>query len=464
MKNRTISEKIADFAYKASLNDIPNDVVKKAKLMLLDFLASAIGGYNAAGSKEIVDLATKLAPGKCSIIGYKTKVSPPFAALANGTIGHALDYDDTHSKSVLHPSVVIAPAVFSLGEDREVSGERLMISFIVGVETVCKLGLACKIGPLQIGYIYTSLLGTFGASIASAKLLNLTRDEMINSLGIAYSFTSGNAEQLIEGTLSKRLQAGIASMNGLIASLLSSTGFTGAKEAFEGKYGFFNVYIRGNYDTTPIDELGCKYEIPYVSFKPYPCCRLTHTSIDAVLILKKKYNLKANLIEEIIVGVNKQAYNANVEPIDIKKHPRNVVDAQFSIPYTVAVALLYGKVSIEDFTENSIKRKEVLKVAEKVTPVIDDEIEKRYGREISPATVTIKLTNGKVLNEKVIYPLGEPQNPMDEKMLVNKFLDASRYSNVLPLKEAEDIAKMILSIEKINNVRDIMDRLVRKTR
>ena len=222
------------------------------------------------GVNEITMFSSRFGSGKCSIIGHSQKTSPVFAALANGVMAHALDYDDTHSKSVLHPNVTVAPVVITLGEDREISGKTLLASFIIGVEASCKLGLSCTIGPFQSGFIYTSLIGIYGASVASAKILELDFDGIVNSLGISYSLTSGNAEQLVEGTLSKILQAGIASMNSVTSALLASTGFTGAREAFEEKYGFFNVYLRGNYNLKPINELGKEYEIPFVSFKPYP--------------------------------------------------------------------------------------------------------------------------------------------------------------------------------------------------
>ncbi len=460
---KTVSERIGEFAYNLKLENIPKEVVERAKEMLLDFFAVALAGLKARGSREIAELAGRLGSGSASIIGFGFKTSTPYAALANGTIAHAWDYDDTHSKAILHPTVVVAPAALAVAEDRNLSGRDFLEAFIAGVEVDCKLGLSAKIGPLAIGYIYTALIGTFAAATASAKLLDLDSNGIARAIGVAYSLTSGNAEQLIEGTLCKRLQAGIAAMNGVLASLVASSGFTSAREVFEGKFGFFNVYLRGEYDLKPVDELGVKYEIPYVSFKPYPCCRLTHTSIDATLKLREKYNIDVSNIEKVIVGVNKQAYNANAEPIEVKRRPRNIVDAQFSLPYVVSCALLYGRVGLSDFTPEAIKRSDVLKIAELVEPVIDEEIESRYGRVISPARVTIILKDGSKYTEEVIYPLGEPENPMSRERLINKFIDAAEFSTILSRDEAEDMAREILSIEKVTNIGELMNSLIKKS-
>lgn len=462
MTEKTLSEKIALFSTRTTLKDIPKEVIKKAKLMILDFFAASLAGYKSPGCEEVSRLSREQGQGRCTIIGYNYKTSPTFAALANGIIGHALDYDDTHSKSILHPTVAIAPAVLSLGEDRGVSGETLLLSFIIGVETMCKLGLACKKGPLETGYIYTSLIGTFGAAAASAKILDLSYEKTLNAIGISYSFTSGNSQQLVEGTLSKRLQPGIAAMNGVLSALLADRGITGAKKVFEGKFGFYHTYLRGEYDPKPIEDLGVTYEIPQVSFKPYPCCRLTHSSIDATLKLRERYRINLVDIDEIIVRVNQQAYNANAEPLEIKRRPRNIVDAQFSIPYTVACALIYGKVGLNDFTEEAIKREEVLRVAERVTPIVDEDIEKKYGRRISPAILEVKISDGRILREEVLYPLGEPENPMSKERLLEKFLDAVKYSRIITIDDAHAIADMIFSLEKINDIREVMELLRKK--
>jgi len=339
---------------------------------------------------------------------------------------------------------------------KALSGKEFLEAFIAGVEVDCKLGLCAKIGPLQLGYIYTALIGTFGAAAASAKLMGLDGEGIAMFLGVAYSLTSGNAQQLVEGTLSKRLQAGRAAMNGVLSTLIASKEFTGAKEVFEGKFGFFNVYLRGKYDPKPIDELRVSYEIPYVSFKPYSCCRLTHTAIDATLKLKEKYNLKPDDIKKVLVGVNRQAYNANAQPIEIKRKPRNIVDAQFSIPYVVACALIYGRGSLSDFTDEAIRREDVLKVAKLVEPYVDEEVESKYGRVITPAKVKVILKDGTSYTEEVIHPLGEPENPMSREILVDKFVDAAEYSGLLSKDKAKEIPEIILSVEELRDIRELI--------
>jgi len=297
---------------------------------------------------------------------------------------HALDYDDTHDRAVLHTGPITVPAAFAAAEYiGGISGKDLINAITLGIEVHCRLGLATKI---WIGWMLTPLYGYFGAATAVGKLLGLDEDGLLNAWGIAYSQAAGNGEAIPSGGLTKRLQAGFAASGGMLASLLAQKGVSGAKNSLEGKSGMFNLYQRGEYDPKALTkdwERGSRSRISALSL---PCCRFNHSSIEAALEIANQYNANPRQIEEVKVGVSRAGFVFNCEPLDVKRRPRTVVDAQFSIPYGVASALVKKRAGLADFTEESIKDTAVLNVASKVDPFVDRRSKERLeGRLPRPA-------------------------------------------------------------------------------
>ncbi|MBI2906118.1 MAG: MmgE/PrpD family protein [Chloroflexi bacterium] len=445
---------------KAAVNtryaDLPAAAVEAAKKDILDTLGTTIAGSAAPGEPEIVDLLKEFGgKGEATIAVYGGKLTAVSAAMANGSMGHALDYDDTHDGAILHAGVTAIPAAFAIAERiGKVNGNDFIAAVTMGVDVTCRMGLANNEGPA--GFVLTPLYGFFGATVAAGKLLGLTEDQMVSALGIAYSQAAGNNQCLDDGALTKRMQAGFAARGGVMAALMAQKGVRGTTNSFEGRCGLFKVYHGSNY--TPrflTDGLGETFEVTNLSFKPYPCCRINHPYLDAVFALLREQPINPGDIEAITVYVNKDPHEL-CSPLEVKRNPRTIVDAQFSIPYNVACALVKGKVSISDFTDAAIKDAAVVALANKVTPEFEPSMVRR---ELTPGKVEIR-TGSAVYSKYIDIAYGHPRNPMDMAAIGEKFRDCARSAaRPLPEKNVEKVIELCSRMEELDDVTEIM-RLV----
>lgn len=428
-----------------------------SKRVFLDWLECAVAGSTAPGSREIVEMINGFeGREEASIIPFDLKAPRPNAALANGTISHALDFDDTHDEAVLHTSVAVAPAALAVAEVERLSGRDFIAALVAGMETHIRIGLGCTTGPGQSGWIYTASIGTFGAAVAAGKVLGLSEEQMINAVGVAYSAASGNIQSVISGSLSKRLQPGLSAMSGVLAALLAQKGFTGPVDTLEGRFGFYNVYQQGNYRLDrPVEGLGERFEVLNLSLKPYPCCRFTHTAIDAAIKVTNMHDINVNDVEEVKAYVHSQTYSVVCDPLERKIHPQTIVDAQFSLPYTAACGLVQKRVVIDDFTEEAIKRRNIIRLAEKIKPQVDPALEETTDRSIAPTIIEIRMRDGKVYDACADIPKGHPKNPMTTEEQYEKFKDCARHS-VKPISD-EKIKEIMTLVEKLEAVSDMSE-------
>jgi len=452
--------RLVEFFVGLKYEDIPPSCLTATKREALDILGTTLAGNLAPGCPQVVSLVEEWGGAEEStIIGYGRKVPSPLAALANGTMAHAWDFDDTHDQAVLHAGVSVIPAALAIAERKgRVRGRDFLCAVVLGIEMVCRMGMATKFGPNTTGWMLTPLYGYFGAAAAAGKILGLDAEKMPNALGIAYSQAAGNVQCVLDGALTKRIQAGFAAQGGVVAALLAQKGVTGAREILQGRFGLYNVYQRGDLILEPlIGGLGENFAVENLSFKPYPCCRFIHSTIDAAKELFQKSSLLPEDIHQITVSVNQQAFTATCHPLKIKSEPRTVVDAQFSIPYAVAVTLIKGKVSLDDFTEKAIKNPRVIALAKKVCPRVDEEMEKAGSREISPAIVEVKTKMDKIYSQRVDIPRGHPRNPMSDEELAAKFMDCAHHS-VRPLSEKNlnRLIQMVYNLEKLDDLSQLI--------
>jgi 2-methylcitrate dehydratase PrpD len=312
-----------------------------------------------------------------------------------------------------------------------VGGADLIAGIAAGLETISRLGLATRIGIIESGYMYTSLMGHFAATLAASRVLGLDHTQTVNALGIDYSMAAGNHQVTRDAALTKRMQPGFAAMSAVIAVQLARRGVRGAQSTFEGEDGFFRVYLHDRVDRERVREgLGRRFEFTRLSFKPYPCCRFNHTVIEAALRLRAGLSGRIDRIRSIQVGLNHQAFQAVCTPEEIRRSPKTIVQAQFSVPYTVAAALIDGEVGLGHFTPDLADRADIMALARTVQPRVDPEIEARYGRTISPAQVEIVLDDGQRMTEWVEMPLGHPDRPMSRDDFDRKAADCLRASAV----------------------------------
>ncbi len=380
----------------------------------------------------------------------------PQAALINATMAHAMDFDDAYEPAVLHAGVCTVPAGLATAERvGHVSGKDLIAAVAGGIDVACRLGDASNVDPSDIGFMYTSLYGVFGAAATAGKLLGLTREQLVNAFGIAYAQAAGNFQAVVDGALTKRMQAGFAASAGVMSALLAARGLTGAKESLEGRKGLFPVYLRGDYDPDALSlDLGKEFRVERLSYKPYPACRATHAAIDAALWLAHEKDIRAEAVEAVSVRTGEMA-RLLCEPLEAKQRPRVFVDAQFSIPWTVATAFVKHRVAIDDVSPEAITNEKVLAVASRVTPEVDDAI--GSGRGTPPAEVKVKLRGSDALYvRKVDVPRGHPDNPMTWDELCDKFRDCAHHgARSLPGETVERLIALVAGLEKVKDVGEI---------
>lgn len=417
---------LADFVCGLSSVRLSQEIVAAAKENIFDTLACAVAGSTAPGVGEVRDLALEWGGAQqASTFVFRDKMPAHHAAWVNGTMSHARDYDDTHDAAVLHAGVSVVPAALAAAELRgKTSGAELIAGVATGLETISRLGVATTVSIIESGYMYTSLFGHFAATVAASKILGLDHTGIVNALGIAYSQVSGNHQVTRDAALTKRMQPGFAAMSGVLSAQLASRGIRGAQSTFEGVDGFFRVYLGNRYDPDVLrDGLGTRFEFLALSYKPYPCCRFNHCGIEAALELRKEIGDRIHDIERIRVGLNQQAYQAVCTPIDVRRSPETIVQAQFSIPYTVAAALIDGEVSLRHFRPDLKDRHDIISLAQQVHPYVHEDIERGYGRNVSPVLIDIGMKDGRTLSHRIDIPRGHPQRRMTKADFLNKAKD-----------------------------------------
>jgi 2-methylcitrate dehydratase PrpD len=451
----------AEFAILASTlrgESLPEDVAEAVRTNLLDTLACATGGRTAPGVADVVALATEWggAP-QAAIWGSRNRVPAHHAAWVNGMMAHARDYDDTHDAAILHAGVSVVPAALAAAElYPQATGADLLAAVACGLEMVCRLGMATTIGIIDAGFIYSSLFGYFGAAAAAARVAGMDAAGMQNAMGIAFSMAAGTHQVTRDAALTKRMQPGLAAQAGVMAVQLSQRGIRGAQNVFDGIDGLFRIYLRGGYDPARLrDGLGTRWELMDLSYKPYPCCRFNHTAIDAALALAGQPGFEAPKITHITAGVNAQAYQAVCTPPEIRKHPTTVVQAQFSIPFTVATALIDREVGLRHFTAEGLKRTDILELAGKVDCEVDATIERQWSRNVSPTALVVQASNA-AFRQRIDLPSGHPKRPMTEEARRAKLLDCLRVGGPGWADEAADLlTKRVAGVAQLKEARTL---------
>jgi len=278
-------------AVNAKFEDLSSDAVEVTKKDIFDTLGTTIAGSTSAGGKEVVEMGREWGgEPESTIVSFGGKLPSYMAAFINGTMSHALDFDDTHDNAVLHVGPAVVSTSFAVAERMgKVSGKDFMIAVALGIDVMSRMGLATKRPIHEGGFMNTPVYGYFGAAVAAGKLLGLNEDQMINAFGIAYAQAAGNVQVNVddEHALTKRLSVGFSAKGGLLSALLAQKGLTGARYSLEGRFGLYNLYQRGEYDRDMLHRgLGKQYEVTNLSFNPYACCRQIHAHIEAALQLK----------------------------------------------------------------------------------------------------------------------------------------------------------------------------------
>ena len=399
------------------------EVMDRARYFFLDYLSVAIRGSQEESAKCVQRMIQRIdAPGPASVLGTSVRTLPGFAAFANGTASHGIEMDDTHSGGSIHLGTTMYSVALAIAElTPEISSAAFLAAVVAGFEAAARIAMAVQ--PQEqyaLGFHPTPACGVFGAAITAAKLFGLTEEQTLAAVGITGSMAAGSMEFLAEGAWTKRIHPGLAAQNGIQAAMLAAEGFTGPRRILEGRDGFLHAYSRHAVPERLTAGLGNSYEILHTAVKPHSCCRYMQGPIDAILEIIRENRLAEADIAKIEIAILEAGWNIICEPREQKYNPESVVDAQFSMPFGAAVAVLHGRAGLDEFTLEQVRSPSVAEVMGKVTLVRDTSIEQTFPREW-PARVTIQGWDGQTHEKFVRYPKGDPENPLSWSEMGDKF-------------------------------------------
>lgn len=448
MAAMTLAERLAAFAHELTFDRLPPDVVASVRLRVLDVLGLAL-----AGSTE--DFATSVraalevwgARGDCTVVGDKATTAAPLAALANGALAHGLDFDDTHAASITHVSAVVLPAVLAVAEGQGAGGRAALIAAVAGYETIARLGMAAPGSFHERGWHATSVCGPFGAALAVGRLLGLDPPRLTAAVGLAGSFASGVQEFLADGSWSKRAHAGWAAHAGVVAATLARGGFTGPASILEGRFGLYQTFLGQAPDPAPFETLGATWETLAAGFKPYPCCHYLHAYLDCALALRRAHGLTADAVASVECLVPGGEVPIVCEPREAKLRPRTPYDAKFSLPFSLAAALVDGAIGLDTFAPGRLGDERVLALAARVGHRVDPDSRFPDG---FPGWVRLRLGDGRVLEAREPDARGGPRRPLPAAALVDKF--RANASRALAAERLDAIERAALGLDALEDV------------
>jgi len=445
--------RLAEFVVKAALADCPDAAIAQVRRATLDTLGVMLAGAAepAAAAVRAVIRAEGGTP-LCTVVGTPLRTSPTWAALANGTAGHAHDFDDTNFALLGHPSVPLLAAALACAEAETTDGASIVLGYLIGFEVSAALGRALNPDHYKRGWHATATLGTLGCAATAARILGLDAGQTRHALGLAASLASGLKENF--GSMTKPFHAGHAARNGVFAALLAREGFTASDTALEGKQGHAAAFSQTTLAADAFDGLGQRWELlaSGLAVKPYPSCALTHPAIDALLELRTRHGLRPDAVDDVEVGVN------DVVP-DVLQHarPGNALERKFSMQFCAAAALATGRVDMACFEDGPVRDAAIRELMGRVRMVVDRGLPQALEQN-AWSRVTVRLRDGRTLASPPRGASGHPDQPLTDAQLRDKFLGCA--SPVLGADAAEALADQILHLEDVPDVRALTSRLV----
>jgi 2-methylcitrate dehydratase PrpD len=445
--------RLAEFVVKTSLRDCPDVAVAQVRRAALDTVGVVLAGSTepVARSVRAVARAEGGVP-LCTVIGTSLRSSATWAALANGTAGHAHDFDDTNFALMGHPSVPLLAATLAAAEAEPADGAAVVLAYLIGFEVSAALGCALNPEHYTRGWHATSSIGTLGCAAAAASVLRLDLTQTRHALGLAASLASGLKENF--GSMAKPFHAGHAARNGTFAALVAREGLTASDSALDGRQGYAAAFSQTPLAPDAFDALGQHWQVlaSGIAVKPYPSCALTHSAIDALLELRRRHGLGAEAVAEVEVGVNP------VVP-DVLRHasPANGLERKFSMQFCAAAALATGRVDLGSFADGPIADPGTRALMGRVRMVVDPTLPDGLN-EHAWTRVTVRLRDGRVLGSPPRGASGHPDQPLTDAQLRDKFLQCA--APVIGAGEAEGVADQLAHLEDIPDVRALTARLV----
>lgn len=460
MQKEDIVWPLARNVVQVKYQDLPAETVEATKKSILDTL----GVIEAASGltpwmKDLVGLV-KESGGRdeSTILGFGGRVPAWMAAFANGAMAHCLDYDDLHHSARAHCGAQTVSPGFAVAERLgKVSGKDLITAVALGIDLFARL--CYSIDP-KIPWCRHPMFGVFGAAATSGKLLGLNEEQMVDALGLAFCQAAGTEEiRYTVGSDVGGMREAFPNKSGVLAALMAQRGIRGVRTCFEGKAGLFNVYYGGEYNREPLTHnLGKMFQGTDVGFKPWPACGFTHSYIDATLSLVREHDIQPGDVEEITVFVGDRPMNL-CQPLEVRRRPKTILDAKYSIPFTVGVAIARRKVILKDYMVESLDDPAVLELAQKVSSKYDAGCD--HSREREPAKIEIKVKGGTTYRQRTDFPYGHHEKPMTRADIVDKFRDCVSYAaKPVTQASAEKVIILVANLEDVGDVSSIVRLLV----
>jgi 2-methylcitrate dehydratase PrpD len=446
----TLSDQYARFGLGLQLRDVSRAVQTRAKHLILDAVGIALAsrGYTYAG----VSLAafSELGSGTSPVIGYGRSLALRDAVMMNGVLIHGLDFDDTHSRGVIHSTTSALPCVLALADRDEMSGADLLSAYIVAMEVSTRVASAASGGFHQAGFHPTGLVGAFGCAVAAARLLHLDEARAAHAQGIVLSMAAGSLEFLDDGAWTKRVHPGFAAASGITAATLAKHGFTGPRSAYEGRFGLYASHLGKRLDAADqrlaTEGLGSSWQIDEVAIKPLPACHFTHAVADAAIALHHEHRFSAQNLDSIarvVAKVPRGTVEVVCEPLEPKRKPVTSYDAQFSVPYIVATALLKGRFTLDELEPAALADPAVLALAARVDYEIDPDT--TFPRHYTGEVVVERGDGTRVAHREAINR-GCADRPVSNDDIVTKFY--ANAQRTVSRSAAEQIAQAVLQLDE----------------
>lgn len=441
-----LTVRLAEWAANTTVEDLPPEVRHQVRRSLLDYLAATIVGANAEPAVIVRDYVGGHDTARSStVIATDVRLSPANAALVNGTAAHAYELDDGYTPGGGHPGCTVISAALASAEHAGSTVDELVCAIALGYEVACRLGGATHPSQWRRGFHNTPLFGAFGAATASGSILGLDGHRLANAYGLAGSHASGLLSYHDQGSDVKRYHAGKAARDGIVCAELAGRGLTAPTTVLEGAHGYMQAFAGGEFDRDHLmADLGDTWRMTRTYNKPHACCRHVHAAVDAALRIRAREALDPAAIESIIVETFSIAASYGNKLI------RSALDAQMSLPYSVAAALVHGEVSMEQFDESARSNTLLRSLCDLTEIAVADDLDRDYP-STRPARVRISA-GGRVFDDAVAQPYGEPDNPMTDQDLESKFR-----SLVTPILGSERTEAIVTSVWNLDDVGGLID-------
>ncbi len=448
------TEKLSQFITDTDYSDLNDEIIEKAKLLILDQLGCQLAFAGLPWNKAIQNYISNTRGGKqeSTVTFYGFKTSAEDAAFANAIFGHGFEMDDTELTTASHPGVAIIPPALAVCESQHMSGKEFITAVVIGYDVFIRVGLATH-SMMKRGFHTTSVLGPLGAAAAICKILKLDAHQTINALAIASSTSGGLAEYTETGGTIKRVHAGFAAANGLRAALLAKNGITGPRTALEGKKGFCQAFT-DNYSLEELNRgLEKEFRIMLTGNKPYCCCAAQHAAIDAVSEMIQERFITPESIDRILVRQKAR----DVRTVGNIIEPHDIISAQFSGRFGIALRIVKGSNGFRDYSEENLLDTRIKGLTYRIDYETDDKLE-TINPSGAPACVQVQLRDGNVYEKTIQFAKGTIQNPMTSGELENKFRELA--GTVLTKKHTEEIIGIVKELEYVDDLCALTSLLV----